>query len=387
MLVQPFADPRVGAVSGNAKVGNRARAARAAGSTSSTSSASTSTGGCSTWPSACRPCPARSAPSGVTALRADRRAQRRDPGRGHRPDDGAVPRRVAGRLRGARARVDRGAGVAGRAVAAAVPLVLRHAAGDVEAPRRVGAARSGRASSAAAGWATCCSSRCCCRCWRRWSTCSPSTACCSSTRSGCWAGLARVPRPAVRRWAAMRSAWTANEPVRCGRLPLQQFVYRQLMYLVVIQSVFTALAGSRLRWQRMERYGSLVTRAPPAAALTKVFPRPREIDGDRFRSRDVVAQDSGQPAARPAARPGGAQSMRSFITRPRAAGRPAGRYGARVQPTRRPGDGQAARSTSSAPTASYRRPSASRQGRPRRRTPGRCRPPSRRRSRPGPHRC
>lgn len=40
-------------------------------------------------------------------------------------------------------------------------------------------------------------------------------------------------------------------------LPLQQFVYRQLMYLVVIQSVFTAIAGSRLHWQRMERYGSL----------------------------------------------------------------------------------------------------------------------------------
>jgi len=47
-------------------------------------------------------------------------------------------------------------------------------------------------------------------------------------------------------------------------LPLQQFVYRQLMYLVVIQSVFTALAGSRLRWQRMERYGSLAV--PPASA-------------------------------------------------------------------------------------------------------------------------
>lgn len=40
-------------------------------------------------------------------------------------------------------------------------------------------------------------------------------------------------------------------------LPLQQFVYRQLMYLVVIQSVFTALAGTRLHWQRMQRYGSL----------------------------------------------------------------------------------------------------------------------------------
>ncbi|MGW3044818.1 bifunctional polysaccharide deacetylase/glycosyltransferase family 2 protein [Kitasatospora sp. NPDC001159] len=49
-------------------------------------------------------------------------------------------------------------------------------------------------------------------------------------------------------------------------LPLQQFVYRQLMYLVVIQSVFTALAGSRLRWQRMQRYGSLQT--PPTAVPT-----------------------------------------------------------------------------------------------------------------------
>ncbi|HET7305769.1 MAG TPA: glycosyltransferase [Segeticoccus sp.] len=40
-------------------------------------------------------------------------------------------------------------------------------------------------------------------------------------------------------------------------LPLQQFVYRQLIYLVVIQSVVTALTGARLRWQRMDRYGSL----------------------------------------------------------------------------------------------------------------------------------
>lgn len=46
-------------------------------------------------------------------------------------------------------------------------------------------------------------------------------------------------------------------------LPLQQFVYRQLMYLVVIQSVVTALAGVHLRWHRMERYGSL--RVPPVA--------------------------------------------------------------------------------------------------------------------------
>ena len=38
-------------------------------------------------------------------------------------------------------------------------------------------------------------------------------------------------------------------------LPLQQFVYRQLMYLVLIQSVVTAVLGTRLRWQRMERRG------------------------------------------------------------------------------------------------------------------------------------
>lgn len=47
---------------------------------------------------------------------------------------------------------------------------------------------------------------------------------------------------------SLRPLWT---------LPLQQVVYRQLMYLVVIQSVFTAVAGMHLRWHRMERYGQL----------------------------------------------------------------------------------------------------------------------------------
>jgi cellulose synthase/poly-beta-1,6-N-acetylglucosamine synthase-like glycosyltransferase/peptidoglycan/xylan/chitin deacetylase (PgdA/CDA1 family) len=53
----------------------------------------------------------------------------------------------------------------------------------------------------------------------------------------------------------MRPLWT---------LPLQQVVYRQLMYLVVIQSVFTAFAGIRVRWQRMERYGTLKAPMEPA---------------------------------------------------------------------------------------------------------------------------
>ncbi len=56
-------------------------------------------------------------------------------------------------------------------------------------------------------------------------------------------------------WYAFRLDGESARPL--WSLPLQQFVYRQLMYLVVIQSVFTALTGYRLRWQRMERYGSL----------------------------------------------------------------------------------------------------------------------------------
>jgi cellulose synthase/poly-beta-1,6-N-acetylglucosamine synthase-like glycosyltransferase len=40
-------------------------------------------------------------------------------------------------------------------------------------------------------------------------------------------------------------------------LPLQQFVYRQLMYLVVIESVFSALLGSRIKWQTIERTGDV----------------------------------------------------------------------------------------------------------------------------------
>jgi cellulose synthase/poly-beta-1,6-N-acetylglucosamine synthase-like glycosyltransferase/peptidoglycan/xylan/chitin deacetylase (PgdA/CDA1 family) len=38
-------------------------------------------------------------------------------------------------------------------------------------------------------------------------------------------------------------------------LPLQQVVYRQLMYLVTIQSVITALLGTRQRWQVIRRAG------------------------------------------------------------------------------------------------------------------------------------
>ena len=38
-------------------------------------------------------------------------------------------------------------------------------------------------------------------------------------------------------------------------VPLQQFVYRQLMYLVVYQSMVSAVAGNRLRWHKLNRVG------------------------------------------------------------------------------------------------------------------------------------
>ena len=40
-------------------------------------------------------------------------------------------------------------------------------------------------------------------------------------------------------------------------LPLQQFVYRQLMYLVVTASLVTALEGRRLPWHHVERTGDV----------------------------------------------------------------------------------------------------------------------------------
>lgn len=45
-------------------------------------------------------------------------------------------------------------------------------------------------------------------------------------------------------------------------LPLQQIVYRQLMYAVVIQSLFTAFAGVRLPWQKLRRTGALNVLVP-----------------------------------------------------------------------------------------------------------------------------
>ena len=46
----------------------------------------------------------------------------------------------------------------------------------------------------------------------------------------------------------LRPLWT---------LPLQQLVYRQVMYLVLLHSALTALTGRRLRWQKLRRTGEV----------------------------------------------------------------------------------------------------------------------------------
>jgi cellulose synthase/poly-beta-1,6-N-acetylglucosamine synthase-like glycosyltransferase/peptidoglycan/xylan/chitin deacetylase (PgdA/CDA1 family)/peptidoglycan/LPS O-acetylase OafA/YrhL len=62
-------------------------------------------------------------------------------------------------------------------------------------------------------------------------------------------------------------------------LPVQQLIYRQLMYLVLIQSMISAVTGARVRWQRMHRVGVLgqMLPAPPPPgqpAWTPGSPRP-----------------------------------------------------------------------------------------------------------------
>jgi hypothetical protein len=48
-------------------------------------------------------------------------------------------------------------------------------------------------------------------------------------------------------------------------LPLQQFLYRQLMYLVVIESALRALMGTRHDWDRVHRTGGVRVDTAPAA--------------------------------------------------------------------------------------------------------------------------
>ena len=75
------------------------------------------------------------------------------------------------------------------------------------------------------------------------------------------------PLPVIAYWLAFNLLQLAlcayafrldqESPRPLWAVPLQQFVYRQLMYLVVVQSLISAVRGIRLRWQHVERTGEV----------------------------------------------------------------------------------------------------------------------------------
>jgi cellulose synthase/poly-beta-1,6-N-acetylglucosamine synthase-like glycosyltransferase/peptidoglycan/xylan/chitin deacetylase (PgdA/CDA1 family) len=68
--------------------------------------------------------------------------------------------------------------------------------------------------------------------------------------------------------AGAYALWIDGERLRAlWVLPFQQVVYRQLMYLVTIQSVFTALLGTRQRWQATRRTGIFADEGSPTETV------------------------------------------------------------------------------------------------------------------------
>lgn len=85
---------------------------------------------------------------------------------------------------------------------------------------------------------------------------------------GLLTGNARTVGAVWLAFAALQTAVTAyalrldGESMRpLWSLPLQQVFYRQLIYLVVIQSIASAVAGARLPWHKLHRSGDVVVHA------------------------------------------------------------------------------------------------------------------------------
>ncbi|TQF07113.1 glycosyltransferase [Kitasatospora acidiphila] len=68
-----------------------------------------------------------------------------------------------------------------------------------------------------------------------------------------WGGF--ILLQAALSWYAFRL--DHEKPWHLITLPIQQLVYRQLMYMVLLQSTITALTGGRLRWQKLRRTGEV----------------------------------------------------------------------------------------------------------------------------------
>ena len=63
--------------------------------------------------------------------------------------------------------------------------------------------------------------------------------------------------PPARCSAGTRSGSTASHRGLLWAMPLQQFVYRQLMYLVVIESLLSAVGGTPTQWRSIPRRGEV----------------------------------------------------------------------------------------------------------------------------------
>ncbi|WP_328335444.1 bifunctional polysaccharide deacetylase/glycosyltransferase family 2 protein [Streptomyces sp. NBC_00455] len=80
-------------------------------------------------------------------------------------------------------------------------------------------------------------------------------------------------------------------------LPLQQILYRQLMYVVLLQSWITALTGGRLRWQKLRRTGVV---AGPGTAPGDIRPsrnRPGDIRASEHRPSEHRPSENPRPVA------------------------------------------------------------------------------------------
>ncbi|MEU7877084.1 bifunctional polysaccharide deacetylase/glycosyltransferase family 2 protein [Microbispora bryophytorum] len=111
-----------------------------------------------------------------------------------------------------------------------------------------------------------------------------------------WAGFVAVQ--ALTGWYALRL--DGERASVLWVLPLQQFVYRQLMYLVVIQSVATAVLGARLRWHTVRREGTFTLAGPPIpkpSAPRPPVPRPPAARSSAGRRRRAVT-DGNAPRRR-----------------------------------------------------------------------------------------
>ncbi|MEU4237792.1 bifunctional polysaccharide deacetylase/glycosyltransferase family 2 protein [Actinoplanes sp. NPDC026619] len=114
--------------------------------------------------------------------------------------------------------------------------------------------------------------------------------------------------------AAVAFRFDRESMVPLWRLPLQQFAYRQLMYLVLMQSFTTAMTGGRLRWHKLHRAG-LVQRsemldmpqapvAPPLDTVPSTHDAARPLDhpaAGRAVARPAVPSQTRDPEDLPSA--------------------------------------------------------------------------------------